>query len=77
MKITTASVCSSVCQTDGAEGEPVYGVQVQFDSGETVYCPDLNANRAIAERLCALLPGNDVDVAALWEVFSDFASITE
>ena len=77
MKITPAQVYASLCRTQGAENATVYGIQVCFESGETVFCPDLNTNRNVAERLCSLLPGYEVDTASLWEVFEDFASISE
>lgn len=77
MKVIRAQVCSSFCQTDGAERAVVYGVQVYFESGETVFCPDVNANKSVVERLCSLLRGSDLDTASLWEIFSDFSVITD
>lgn len=77
MKIVSAEICDSRCETDGAERATVYGVRVCYDSGETVFCPDVNASRQVVERLCARLPGNEVDREALWEILCDFAVITE
>ena len=49
------TVTSGISDSDGAEGYPVYGVQVTLPDGGVWAWPDVDVDRGIAERLARRL----------------------
>lgn len=49
------TVVDSMCQSDGAEGYPVYGVQVTLPDGRVWVWADVDVDRAVAEALARRL----------------------
>ena len=45
------TVTSGISDSDGAEGYPVYGVQVTLPDGGVWSWPDVDVDRCVAERL--------------------------
>lgn len=61
----------SKCQTDGAEGEIVYGFKVGDD---TVIYPDISPNRAKVEKLVLILNKEKVSLSQLQYIVEDYIS---
>ena len=66
------TVTEGVSYSEGAEGYPVYGVQVTLPDGSTWGWPDVDVERAVAERLVCRLQALQPEACHFRELVLDY-----
>lgn len=72
MKEDEWALVQSVCTTPGAEGIPVYGVQVRCRDGSDWTWPDVDIDRAVVSRLVARLQAAQPERCHYAEMVTDY-----
>lgn len=67
-----AKVIEGVCTTEGAEGEPVYGVKITLKDNVVYECCDISAEKSVAERFADMINTNDVQSCHIDDLVIDF-----
>jgi hypothetical protein len=63
---------ASLCQTDGAEGQTVYGLQIVCSDEVVFQAGDISSNEIDVLKLISLIKGQSVGIAQLQEIIEDY-----
>ena len=66
------TVTEGVCDSEGAEGYPVYGVQVTLPDGSTWVWSDVDVERSVVERLARRLQELQPEACHFRELVLDY-----
>ncbi len=70
--LESISVTRTDCETDGAVGEAVYGIEAIWDDGSKIAIRDFSASYETAMSFCRKIAGTDMEKVHFYDVVEDY-----